>query len=70
MKSLQEGDRDICLIRGWLERGEKPGPADIARESYVVKTLVGQWERLEIHNELVHDKLAGDSATVTEKTCA
>ena len=53
LKSLQEGDRDICLIRGWLERGEKPGPADIARESYVVKTLVGQWERLEIHNELV-----------------
>ena len=38
LKSLQEGDRDICLIRGWLERGEKPGSADIARESYVVKT--------------------------------
>ena len=53
MKSLQEDNRDISLIRGWLEKGEKPGPTDISRESYVVKTIVSQWKRLEIHEGLV-----------------
>ena len=53
MKSLQEDDRVISLIRGWLEKGEKPVPTDILRESYVVKTLVSQWKRLEIHEGLV-----------------
>ena len=53
LKSFQEDDRDISLIRGWLEKGEKPGTTDISRESYVAKTLVSQWKRLEIHEGLV-----------------
>ena len=42
MKALQEYDRDMSFIRGWLEKGENPGPADISNESYMVKTLVSQ----------------------------
>ena len=53
LKSLQEDDRDISLIRAWLEKGEKPGPAYISSENYVLKTLVCQWKRLEIHDRLV-----------------
>ena len=53
LKSFQEDDRDRSLIRGWLKKGEKPGTTDISRESYVAKTLVSQWKRLEIHEGLV-----------------
>ena len=42
LKTLQEDDKDIALIRGWLEKGEKPGPAGISSESYAVNTLMSQ----------------------------
>ncbi|MCG8048997.1 MAG: RNase H-like domain-containing protein, partial [Candidatus Thiodiazotropha endolucinida] len=49
LKTLQEKDRDISLIRTWVDRGEKPEPKDIASEGYFVKTLIGHWPKLEIH---------------------
>ena len=54
-KSLQEDDRDISLIRACLEKGEKPGPADLKTESFVVKTFKSESVE-EIYDRLLERK--------------
>ena len=53
LKSLQEEYRDILLIRSWLEKGARPEPADISSESNVMKTLLEQLKKLEVHDGMV-----------------
>ena len=54
--TLQEEDRDISLVREWLDKGEKPDLKNIASGSYFVKTLIGHWPKLEIDDGLLTRK--------------
>ena len=51
LKSIQNEDRDICLIKSWIEKGIKPDAKAISMESYFLKSLLGQWRNLEIQDE-------------------
>ena len=53
LKKLQDEDRDIALLKGWLESGVRPDSKDTSSESYVVKALLGQWKNLELHDGLL-----------------
>lgn len=52
LKTIQVENRDISLVKSWLENGEKPKLQSIASESWFLKSLVNQWDRLDIHNKL------------------
>lgn len=56
LKTLQEEDKDISLIREWVDKGEKPDSKDKASESYFVKTLIGHWPKIKIHGGLLTRK--------------
>ena len=49
--SFQESDSGICKVKGWIEAREAQGSKEISSESYFVKALVCQFERLEIHEQ-------------------
>ena len=53
LKALQKGNGDISLVRSWLENGTKPDSKDTSSESYFVKALLGQWKRLEVHDQML-----------------
>ena len=53
MKEAQEKDRDICLVKQWLENGERPSAQAVSSESWFVKSLLIQWSRLSVQQELL-----------------
>ena len=44
LKAIQDRDRDVSLIKSWLEKGIKPDARAISMESYFFKALYGQWK--------------------------
>ena len=53
LKDAQDKDRDISVIKHWLEKGERPTKQAISSESWFVKSLLNQWSRLSIQQELL-----------------
>lgn len=53
MKSLQAGDKSLAMVIECVQTKHRPPFADIAAESYVVKSLWNQFVRLEIQNEIL-----------------
>jgi hypothetical protein len=42
----QKSDKDLTLIRKWVEKGEKPELKEITGESITVKSMWAQFEQL------------------------
>ena len=53
LEDAQSENRDIRLIKEWVEKGEKPNSDTIAKESWFVKSMLNQWQLLKIHNGLL-----------------
>ena len=53
LKEAQEKDRDISLVKQWLESGERPSTQTVSSESWFVKCLLSQWSRLSVQQELL-----------------
>ena len=53
LMTLQDEDRDIAVLKGWLISGVRPDSKDTSGESYVVKALLRQWKNLELNDELL-----------------
>ena len=53
LKEAQEKDRDISLVKQWLESGERPSTQTVSSESWFVKSLLNQWSRLSVQQELL-----------------
>ena len=51
LKAIQDSDRDISLLKNWLEKGIKPDTRAISMESYFFIALYGQWKNLEIQDQ-------------------
>ncbi len=49
LREAQEADPQISKVLSWVKSGKKPETKTIDGESYFVKSLVKQWQRL--HNE-------------------
>jgi hypothetical protein len=44
--AAQEDDKDIHLVRQWVEEGKRPIFSNVSQNGYVIKTLWKQFERL------------------------
>ena len=53
LKTAQKEDRDLNRLREWLENKEKPKVNSLGSESHYLKSLVSQWNRLEIRERIV-----------------
>ena len=50
---IQDQDRDISMVKSWVQDGNRPEYSDISAESYAVKSLWSQWSRLAIKDDLL-----------------
>ena len=53
LREAQSENRDIRVIKEWLEKGEKPKSQSVASESWFVKSLLNQFELLDIQDGLL-----------------
>lgn len=53
LRSLQDGDRDLRRIKGWLESKYCPNKIRYS-ESITVKSLYAQWDRLVINDDILY----------------
>lgn len=45
VQESQEADKDIALVKSWLEANERPSFEDIRSAGYFLKSLWSQWKR-------------------------
>ena len=50
IKSLQENDGDLQKIKSWLDKNARPSSKELEADSYYVKSLYSQFERLCVIN--------------------
>jgi len=53
LSTAQAEDEDLKTVRNWVEQGSRPEQKDIAGASYFMKSLWGQFDRLQIRDELL-----------------
>ena len=53
LRTAQEQDEDIMMVKQWTAFNRKPERKEIAGESFFVKSLISQWERLKIENGIL-----------------
>lgn len=53
VQESQEADKDIALVKSWLEANERPSFEDIRSAGYFLKSLWSQWKRLKLVNGIV-----------------
>ena len=52
-KTAQIDNRDTRIIKQWVESGEKPKSEVVSSESLFLKSLINQWEILDIQDDLL-----------------
>jgi hypothetical protein len=55
----QKSDKDLTLIRKWVERGEKTELKEITGESITVKSMWAQFDQLTIIDDVLVRRLEG-----------
>jgi hypothetical protein len=55
----QKSDKDLTLIRKWVEKGEKPELKEITGESIIVKSMWAQFDQLTIIDDVLVRRLEG-----------
>jgi hypothetical protein len=60
----EQDDRDVQLVKGWVENEIRPSYEVIKKEWFVVKSLLGQWENLIIEDGLLSRKLKSCDSNV------
>jgi hypothetical protein len=55
----QKSEKDLTLIRKWVEKGEKPELKEITGESITVKSMWTQFDQLTIINDVLVRQLEG-----------
>ena len=53
LKTAQDKDKAISRVKGWFESNKKPERKEIDGESYFLKSLISQWERLQIEQGIL-----------------
>ena len=53
LKTAQDKDKAISRVKGWVESNKKPERKEIDGESYFIKSLISQWERLQIEQGIL-----------------
>ena len=49
----QDTDRDIAMVKSWVQSAKRPDYKAISSKSYTVKSLWAQWNRLRIKDDLL-----------------
>lgn len=50
---IQEQDKDISVVKSWLENNKRPVFEDIRSKGYFLRSLWSQWNRLTLRNGIV-----------------
>ncbi|VDI10935.1 Hypothetical predicted protein, partial [Mytilus galloprovincialis] len=53
IRQLQETDKDLQTVIGWLTTGSKPSYSQTGKHSYVVKSLWTQWNVMKVQNGIL-----------------
>ena len=53
LATAQDENNDICLVKSWVKSGERPTTKAVSSESWFVKSLMNQWNRLEILDNIL-----------------
>ena len=53
LRTAQTDDQDVMTVKKWVEQGSRPQHKDIAGAGYFLKSLWGQFDRLEIRDNLL-----------------
>lgn len=56
IKSTQNKDPDICLVKSWVHLGNRPDYKNIASGGYFLKSLWSHWSRLSIKDDVLMRK--------------
>ena len=62
----QQSDRDIQVVKGWVENEIRPSYDEIKKEGFVVKSLWGQWKNLIIEDGLLSRKLKSSDSNIEQ----
>ena len=54
LRQQQETDETLALVRGWLERDQRPDWTEVSAQGPEVKAYHSQWGNLEIHDGLLY----------------
>jgi hypothetical protein len=53
IEQIQEQDSDIVKVKTWIKCDKKPDAKELLKESPFVKSLLGQWQRLSIRENIL-----------------
>ena len=56
LTSLQAGNGEISKVIKWIKDEDRPSYGDISRESYFIRSLWSQWNRLTIQNGILYQR--------------
>jgi hypothetical protein len=56
LRTLQDKDSDIVMVKQWLTKGVRPKHKDISSESLFVKSLLTQYDRLVCKDNMLFRK--------------
>jgi hypothetical protein len=56
LRTVQDKDSDIVMVKQWLTKGVRPKHKDIASESLFVKSLLTQYDRLVCKDNILYRK--------------
>ena len=60
IQQIQEKDRDLNIVKKWLEKNERPSFCDIGKYGFVVKCLWSQWKDLRLKDGILHRESKND----------
>jgi hypothetical protein len=60
IQQLQEKDRDLNIVKKWLEKNERPSFCDIGKCGFVVKCLWSQWNYLRLKDSILYRESKDD----------
>ena len=60
IQQIQEKDRDLNIVKKWLEKNEQPSFCDIGKYGFVVKCLWSQWKDLRLKDSILYRESKND----------
>ncbi|CAG2253632.1 unnamed protein product [Mytilus edulis] len=55
IRQLQETDKDLQTVIGWLTTGSKPSYSQTGKHSYVIKSLWSKWNIMKVQDGILED---------------
>jgi len=67
IREMKETDSVVCVLRKWLDQGEKPSFDRIQGYGMIVKSLWSQFEKLLVEDNVLYRKWTDGKSQVTSQ---